>query len=438
MTFLGALWLAATVFVLLFRGPKVALVVAVSLGAATYDSAVIVVAGIGINGYYLGLIATLSLATITLIQNKSTARRLPLPVKLLAVLAIYSILITLFAPHYFGGLPVVSPRNSGSNEAGAIYTPLAPTDSNIAQIGYLLINLAGAVLASRVNSRYVTMTVKLTVLFGLTIAIIAIIASQSLDLTKLFDNSPRNFYATNELRPRGQFAEPSHLGAFAVGTGAYAVGYAVQRASARWVVIAVIAFALAVLSSSGTALIALLAVALLLGIRLCTLAAARRRIELPSAIALPWLLPVIVFVAPTLINVYSDYINNKLSSYSFNIRYAWDLNGIQVALSTFGLGAGLGSNRTSSLLTLLLSNVGFIGTALFIAIVVCAVRMASPSSEPSAAGWMATATLVTCVVSYPDLAFPVLWISFFALVAQIAGRQQMTAAPRLPLQSASS
>jgi hypothetical protein len=430
------LWLTAVVCSLILRGPVVALLVAIALGAATYDSAMIIVAGIGINGYYLGLITAIPIASIALLRSKSTRQPLPLPIKLFAALGIFAILITAFAPYFFAGLPVVSARNSGSNAAGAIYTPLSQTDSNFAQLSYLLLNFAGAVIASRIDLRYASMVIKLTVYFGLMIAIFTIVASQFTDLTDIFDNSPRNFYSFNELRPRGQFAEPSHLGAFAVGTAAYALGQAVKKASARWVFLSATAFALALLTSSGTALMALLAVTALLGIRLCTLAVARRRIEVPAAIALPWILPLILFVAPTLIQTYSDYIDDKMGSYSFNIRFAWDFNGIQVALSTFGLGAGLGSNRTSSLVTLLLSNVGFFGTALFFAIFVCAVRMASPHSEVSAAAWMATASLVVCAVSLPDLNFPLLWISLFALVAQISKRQRVNTFPLRPFRSA--
>ncbi|MEM9015187.1 MAG: hypothetical protein AAGB02_08785 [Pseudomonadota bacterium] len=55
----------------------------------------------------------------------------------------------------------------------------------------------------------------------------------------------------------------------------------------------------------------------------------------------------------------------KLQSHSGVERTTWNLQGIQNFLDTNGFGVGLGSARTSSLATVLLSNVGFVGAILY-------------------------------------------------------------------------
>ena len=56
----------------------------------------------------------------------------------------------------------------------------------------------------------------------------------------------------------------------------------------------------------------------------------------------------------------------KLQSASGVERMAWNMQGLQNFIDTNGFGVGLGSARTSSLATVLLSNTGFIGAILFV------------------------------------------------------------------------
>ncbi|MGE0408060.1 MAG: hypothetical protein AB7P23_02220 [Amphiplicatus sp.] len=66
-------------------------------------------------------------------------------------------------------------------------------------------------------------------------------------------------------------------------------------------------------------------------------------------------------------DVYLRLFGEKLQSASGLERSAWNLQGLKNLIDTGGLGVGLGSARTSSLITVLLSNVGVAGTLAYAA-----------------------------------------------------------------------
>ena len=102
--------------------------------------------------------------------------------------------------------------------------------------------------------------------------------------------------------------------------------------------------------------------------------------------------------------------------------------GINTLWNTFGLGAGLGSNRTSSLAFLLLGAIGLAGTLLFaVTVTVCIYRgWRYPPTRAGAAG--IAAFIVAAVISFPDFANPVMW----TLIAFVFGQAAPCAAPESP------
>ena len=69
-------------------------------------------------------------------------------------------------------------------------------------------------------------------------------------------------------------------------------------------------------------------------------------------------------IAP-IIETFDQSITSKLGSASGVERSSWNMSGLTNFFQTFGMGAGLGSVRTSSFLVGMLANLGIIGTALF-------------------------------------------------------------------------
>jgi hypothetical protein len=104
---------------------------------------------------------------------------------------------------------------------------------------------------------------------------------------------------------------------------------------------------------------------------------------------------------------------------------------------------GLGSNRPSSFLTFLLSNVGVAGFVLFVMFVVSlsksALRTAKESANPQlfdwsiAAVWGLWTTIVAKVISQPDLSYSPMWVWIFLLIslgaANVPGTLRTLSAP---------
>jgi O-Antigen ligase len=76
-------------------------------------------------------------------------------------------------------------------------------------------------------------------------------------------------------------------------------------------------------------------------------------------------------------------VGSKLDSGSGTERMAWMAQGLRNLRDTWGLGVGLGSNRSSSFLVVLLSNLGVLGTLLYAAFVVAVLRTPRPPGAPT-------------------------------------------------------
>lgn len=105
------------------------------------------------------------------------------------------------------------------------------------------------------------------------------------------------------------------------------------------------------------------------------------------------------------------------------LRERSNLHAVQLAQSTFGLGAGLGSNRASSYLASLLSNTGLPGLALYLAAWIALLRDYIRIRRLSDIQWFAlgaaAGALIAATLGIPDLNLPFLWVLlFFAYVAR--------------------
>lgn len=128
------------------------------------------------------------------------------------------------------------------------------------------------------------------------------------------------------------------------------------------------------LSTSSTALVSLAAVVAFLLARSVPASAGvaprGRPAFLVSILVLAPLLCLLAIVAaPGLVQDIGAFLDemlfSKLDSQSGRERFMWNAVAFQVFQDTWGLGAGLGSARASSYALVLLSNVGIVGTAMF-------------------------------------------------------------------------
>jgi hypothetical protein len=127
----------------------------------------------------------------------------------------------------------------------------------------------------------------------------------------------------------------------------------------------------------------------------------------------------------------------KSKSHSFAIRTGAEAMAVDVIARTGGIGIGLGSHKPNSLTLTLLSNVGVVGTAVFLLFVVMLLR---PAGAPSAAGrrampfdetplrFLLIGMLVVHTVSNPNFNVVLLWTAcgllagYHACVRALAAR----------------
>ena len=105
---------------------------------------------------------------------------------------------------------------------------------------------------------------------------------------------------------------------------------------------------------------------------------------------------------------------SKSDTGSFIHRTAADLYGLELVRLTYGMGVGLGSSRSSSLITTLLSNVGVLGTLAF-AVFYCKL-FKGLARNYTWLRWGAVAFLLNVCMGLPDITMPMFWIPIFLAI----------------------
>lgn len=406
MTTLG--WLFAAAFLLgAVRGGRRGLLLATAVTVPFYDSAMLVVGQVGVQGWYVGLILYVAWSVLSKPRAEWVIARSAAP----ALLVVYSLVVTLVAPIAFEGLRVVAPGIGLDEQVGqlAVYTEF--TESNFAQLGYLILNVLLVYLneVDRVVGRKF-----LGVAFGVgTLAATAAYFLNGAWPQEIFDNIPGGFYAEPTDRIRNPLAEPSHLGGLAASTLPFFLVLALQERGARRIaplVLAACGVLLLVESASGTAIIGG-GVGALAFLALAALFARQSGNGVQPATIIIGLLATAaaIVIGPRVAAGIGGIVDSKLGSASLEARSFADANGFSLLEETNWVGIGLGTNRTSSLLSLLASNIGVIGTLLFAVVIWRCVRngLADPARMPAAAALVVL--LGASAFSLANLASPVMW-----------------------------
>jgi len=245
-------------------------------------------------------------------------------------------------------------------------------------------------------------------------------------------------------RINATFTEPSTLAVFMAGILGFWVRLLIGRFSWFALLLSLSAFLVLMLSSSTTAYLTILVLALIVLYRYVVLPMLGGRYVLSRGtvvlivigfFALGMVL-VLSLTSPSFYRFLDAALLDKTASLSFIHRFAADERAIQILWDTHGLGVGLGGNRPSSFVTSLLSNVGIIGFVLFLGFLLSLTgqrgrhrSFSIPVSDEeyrlvfSALSWALWMTILGMVISVPDLPFPPLWIWVFVLVLFSAGRR---------------
>lgn len=407
---IGAIFALLVVIGLIFR-PAI-LPWCLSATVCFSGAAGIIVAGQNVQVFYLVAIAMLG-AVVARVRVRSVlgADLDAHPgVQALAGYLIWTLTVTATAPYIFAGIGVLNPRDG--IDSGIVHpASLAYQISNFAQSGYLLFGVAIVIVLGTMRSASAWIPAAGLTL-GTVLSSLRYVMPENL-ATELFDSSPNVLISSETERLRGIFSEPSALGGFEVTAAVFFV-IAASRTEGRrrYICLGLGLWALtnAVLSGSGTALMGGL---LILGA--IAVQAVYRAVVGVSRISIPalvlWILasPLLVVVGPSLYAGAAGLVGDKVDSSSYTNRSGADLFSINLTGQTYGIGVGVGANRPSSFLAMLLSSSGVLGTVLFLTALVAIMWKALRSHAYQPTAWALVALMCSKIVAGPDLSDPIMW-----------------------------
>jgi hypothetical protein len=394
---------------------------------------------LGISPYYF----TAMLLTLSLLARLFTKR--PLYVSpsarvflfFLGCFALIAVTSALTLPRFFAGLPVYSPRLGIDGQVGNL-TPLSWSFSNVGQALYLSLNIG--VILSIFTKKSVSLDSSTFIWVGLGL----FFGFFALQLGARFFGSPypADILYSNPVYYQGYeqvlpglgiprlnatFSEPSNAGSYLGAIFAFVLTLAFQTRRKRyWLIsVCVVGALLLTTSSSGYLILGLVgAVALSLPLfkLVLGLSLSKKLLGTWASIVFACLvavIPITIAVFPIL----NEVILSKPQSNSFINRVSSDRDALTILVQTYGLGAGLGSNRPSSFLTYLLSNVGWLATGCFFTALGVLLSLTLTKQNGPAQATMAAlgAYLTAKIIAAPDLADSLLWVFMAVVVAQLQG-----------------
>jgi hypothetical protein len=369
------------------------------------DSSIIQSGSIAVSPFYAAAIIWL-LANCTIWSRRRERHGQVIAISFVAFIAV----LTALGPTLFHGMGVVASDIGLDQQAGNL-SPLAYSTSNIAQVAYLAIAIAVFSLNTRdgIAERHVVT--------GLVVGSLTALSSMVISSWPhaVFDNRGDGFYSIETIRVRGQFAEPSHLGVFALVCCIFFVTRLASAATLRNVlvnsILALMGAVLLAVSATGTALIGLPVAVVVAGSLLFVRWAKNgRRVSPLTFISLAFVPPLVTVVLLRYWSVALEAIVAKTGSTSFSTRSFVDGNAIRVFVESWFLGVGAGSNRASSLFLMALSQLGLIGTLLFLLLMWSAIRAGYSHAAAVASASGLVAFLCAAFVSFADLVSPIMWI----------------------------
>lgn len=373
----------------------------------------------GIQPYYVVAAFIIARAIINRSFGAPAKARMPQGAWLLlfGVIAIASAFVL---PFIFAGIPVYDPK-IGIDDSLVVHPPLRFGLNNLAQAGFLACHIATAFAI--LNIKGPVGKARKAYIWAFYIVALIIAAQSVCQLTgipfpnSLILNNPGYSLwdvgsEVSGTRNPGTFSEPSFAGSFLV---MYCVGFLAEYLGGVGQALPLIAslIAMGLVASSGSLFtLCLLAPVLLLRyfpLRLpwhINLPRARRLVFVLLLVITP--IALAVFASSGYKDTLTTNTLSKTDSGSFFNRIAADIFALQLLPRTYWLGVGLGSNRASSLLPTLLSNVGIAGVLVF---AVFSVKLfINLPKEYAWLKWAALALFLNMCISIADVTMPTLWL----------------------------
>jgi hypothetical protein len=366
----------------------------------------------------------------------------------LLVLSCWGVASAIFLPRLFADQVMVLTVNRNSTLGYVVLVPLAPNSGNLTQTGYALGGFVAFVALRSMLAQDPQLKIFCRAVMVLASANIV---AAGINLAELFSGVTgfmeviRNAdYAILDgviegglFRISGTFPETSAFAAFTVPLFAFTASLARSGGHGKWPgVLAAVSFALLAFSTSSTAYATLI---IYFGIVACGAAwrvlVGGREPSISGTVVIVWgtLVTVccMVLFVPTVVDRVIEFfeltVYLKLETSSGIERSSWNAQAWSDFVGTYGIGAGLGSTRASSFLLVLLSNVGVIGTVLFVVFVGRVLwpalsRSQSPGAAVSrAAGHAMVAGLIASSISGTVYDIGMMFYVYAAGAAAIAG-----------------
>jgi hypothetical protein len=353
--------------------------------AAVFEAAAaLTIGGLGLQPGLVPAVAFLAFVALQLMlgaryPGEAQVLRVTRPFVLVTIWAVAS---SYLMPRLFMGAVYVWPQKE---VPPFVLTALAPTTSNINQDIYLIVNCALLVTAAMflTKSRLSPMPfIRAYFLSGFVVAGIAFwqfahkVAGVPYPDTLFYSNPGWAILTEQQIgrvpRINGPFSEPAALAGY-MSSVVYATGWLMLKghrdAIVRWLFAAALTTILLSTSTTGFVCLAIAGIGALIyaflnGPKQMTMTILR--IGIPFILLLGAILIAASLLVPGFnhnVAVVIDATLSKPRSTSFEDRTSTDGDSIAAALGTYGLGAGWGSNRSSSLIPGLLAGIGVPGCA---------------------------------------------------------------------------
>ena len=410
MTTLGLIFILA--YALGFVVKRHVGLLAVAAAAIPFnDSAALIIGEIPVSPFYLGMVVYLPLTYLRI--------GIPRPGSTMPwLLGLWACAVTLIGPTLFARMPVFASGVGIDRQVGRL-SELVYTNSNFAQVSYLVVNLAllMALSSSEDTKNWIP---PIPAVVGTSVATLAWwFRHEGIEWPdELFRNNTPNAYGyVKTARFAAQFSEPSHLAAFALTSAVLLSAVVVvlrPRPAIRIFLLAMVAADIVIIVDTGsaTALVGAGIFAVVATSWVFYRVAVRgARVSVGVALTVLVLMGTALVIGPQVVAYARDVIDYKVNTgTSLRSRTAADLNSWRIFLDSGTLGVGLGSNRSSSLLALLLSTIGLVGTTLFLLIMGKAIR--DGLRERTRRAWAAglAVLLAASFFSLPDFVSPMMWL----------------------------
>lgn len=350
-------------------------------------AAVFIVGGMSVLVFSASFLMLLGLWTVKSLSGRDAAIRFEFTSVLVVALCIYALLITIIGPRLFMGEIMVfsMDRNvMGYRLRWDVFSglsPLVPTTGNISQLAYFLVTFAvflmSLSLARKTGPELIHKALVGAAVVNITLAAIDIAGGGA--LLSLVQTATYSYLTDIQLlgvqRVTGGFPEASSFGGFTAVLAGYFIRLWFSTRNTLTGVLGAGNLIFGLLSLSSTFIVVAAGMSFILALQFAIYLARGNGI---SARSKPFVLFLMlcgsvvafVMVATPVGTVALDFLDHLIFSKTDSVsgfeRGKWAMRGLEIGVESYGLGIGLGSTRSNGILSVWISNFGFIGTFLFL------------------------------------------------------------------------